>query len=204
MRATAWPGWTSRRARRRTQIHGRDRPAHPGGAGQAAAGWHGRWTGPLIAAELGDVDVQYVWRFLHVWRFLRMQKIDLAARKSWCESNDPAFAAKTTEIVGLYLDPPDGALVLAVDEKPSIQALERAQDYLKLPNGRALTSQSHDYTRHSTTTLFAALNIASGEVAVHQNAQQQRRMIGRRTRAAITLNHRRQVQPVNHVNDKPS
>src|SRR6266566_1006734 len=82
---------------------------------------HGRWTGPLIAAEMGDVDVQYV------WRFLRAQKIDLAARKSWCETNDPAFAAKAAEIVGLYLDPPDGALVLAVDEKPSIQALERAQ-----------------------------------------------------------------------------
>ena len=47
----------------------------------------------------------------------------------------------------LYLDPPDGALVLAVDEKPSIQALERAQGYLKLPNGRALTGQSHDYKR---------------------------------------------------------
>lgn len=119
---------------------------------------HGRWTGLLIAAELGDVDVQYV------WRFLRAQKIDLAARKSWCESNDPAFAAKAAEIVGLYLDPPDGALVLAVDEKPSIQALERAQGYLKLPNGRALTGQSHDYTRHGTTTLFAALNIANGEV----------------------------------------
>jgi len=119
---------------------------------------HGRWTGPLIAAELGDVDVQYV------WRFLRAQKIDLAARKSWCESNDPAFAAKAAEIVGLYLDPPDGALVLAVDEKPSIQALERAQGYLRLPNGRALTGQSHDYTRHGTTTLFAALDIATGEV----------------------------------------
>jgi transposase len=119
---------------------------------------HGRWTGPLIAAKLRDVDVQYV------WRFLRAQKIDLAARKSWCESNDPAFAAKAAEIVGLYLDPPDGALVLAVDEKPSIQALERAQGYLKLPNGRALTGRSHDYTRHGTTTLFAALDIATGEV----------------------------------------
>jgi transposase len=116
----------------------------------------GRWTGPLIAAELGDADVQYV------WRFLRAQKIGLAARK--CESNDPAFAAKAAEIVGLYLDPPGGALVLAVDEKPSIQALERAQGYLKLPNGRALTGQPHDYARHGTTTLFAALDIATGEV----------------------------------------
>jgi transposase len=56
---------------------------------------YGRWTGPLIVVELGDVDVQYV------WRFLRTHKIDLAARKSWCESNDPAFAAKAAEIVGL-------------------------------------------------------------------------------------------------------
>jgi transposase len=53
---------------------------------------------------------------------------------------------------------------LAVDEKPSIQALERAQGYLKLPNGRAMTGQSHDYKRHGTTTLFAALNVASGKI----------------------------------------
>jgi transposase len=129
---------------------------------------HGRWSGPLIAAELGDVDVQYV------WRFLRAQKIDLTARKSWCESNDPAFAAKAAEIVGLYLDPPDGALVLAVDEKPSIQALERAQGYLKLPNGRALTGQSHDYKRHGTTTLFAVLNVASGEIQAKHYSRRRR------------------------------
>ena len=120
---------------------------------------YARWTGPLIAARLGDVDVQ------HVWRFLREQKIDLAGRKSWCESNDPAFAAKAAEIVGLYLDPPSNALVLAVDEKPSIQALERKQGYLRLPNGRALSGQSHDYTRHGTTTLFAAFDIATGKVS---------------------------------------
>ena len=58
---------------------------------------YGRWTGPLIAKALGDVDVQ------HVWRMLRAQKIDLAARKSWCESNDPEFAAQAAELVGLYL-----------------------------------------------------------------------------------------------------
>src|SRR5437667_2597651 len=117
-----------------------------------------RWTGPLLAKSLGDVDVQYV------WRFLREHNIDLAARKSWCESNDPKFAAKSADVVGLYVDPPAKAIVLCVDEKPSIQALERAQGYLKLPNGRALTGQSHDYKRHGTTTLFAALNVASGEV----------------------------------------
>jgi transposase len=129
---------------------------------------YGRWSGPLIATELGDVDVQYV------WRFLRLQKIDLAARKSWCESNDPEFAAKAAEIVGLYLDPPDHALVLAVDEKPSIQALERAQGYLKLPNGRALTGQSHNYKRHGTTTLFAAFDVASGEVKARHYKRRRR------------------------------
>jgi transposase len=124
---------------------------------------HARWTAPLIAKALGDVDVQYV------WRFLRAHKIDLAARKSWCESNDPEFAAKAADIVGLYLAPPENAVVLCVDEKPSIQALERKQGYLKLPNGRALTGQSHDYKRHGTSTLFAALEVATGKVqATHK------------------------------------
>lgn len=123
----------------------------------------GRWTGPLLAGELGDVDVQYV------WRFLRRNKIDLAARKSWCESNDPDFTSKAADVVGLYVAPPAKAIVLCIDEKPSIQALERAQGYLKLPNGRALTGQSHDYKRHGTTTLFAAFEVATGKVrAAHK------------------------------------
>jgi transposase len=129
---------------------------------------YGRWSGPLIAAALGDVDVQYV------WRFLRAQKIDLSGRKSWCQSNDPDFAAKAAEIVGLYLAPPQNALVLAVDEKPSIQALERAQGYLKLANGRALTGQSHNYKRHGTTTLFAAFDIATGLVTGRQYKRRRR------------------------------
>src|ERR1700726_756036 len=106
---------------------------------------YARWTAPLIAAALGEVHEQYV------WRFLRSQQIDLAGRKSWCVSQDPEFAAKAAEIVGLYLDPPEGALVVAVDEKPHIQALERAQGYLKLPNGRALGGRAHDYKRHGTS-----------------------------------------------------
>ena len=65
--------------------------------------------------------------------------------------------------------PPEDALVICVDEKPSIQALERAQGYLKLPNGRALTGQSHDYKRHGTSTLFAAFDVATGKVlATHK------------------------------------
>src|ERR1700757_2522380 len=129
---------------------------------------YARWTGPLLAAALCDVDVQYV------WRFLREHKIDLAARKSWCESNDPAFTAKAADVVGLYVDPPAKAVVLCVDEKPSIQALERAQGYLKLPNGRALTGQSHDYKRHGTTTLFAALDVATGKVCAKHYSRRRR------------------------------
>src|SRR5262249_35162656 len=129
---------------------------------------HGRWTAPLIARALGDVHAQYI------WRFLRAEKIDLAGRKSWCVSRDPEFPAKAAEIVGLYLDPPEGALVIAVDEKPHIQALERAQGYLKLPNGRALSGQAHDYTRHGTSTLFAAFNIANGEVMARHYKRRRR------------------------------
>lgn len=127
-----------------------------------------RWSGPLLAEALGDVDVQYV------WRFLRTHKIDLSARKSWCESNDPAFAKKAADVVGLYVDPPVQAIVLCVDEKPSIQALERAQGYLKLPNGRALTGQSHDYKRHGTTTLFAALDVATGTIITNHSKRRRR------------------------------
>jgi transposase len=119
---------------------------------------YSNWSGPLLSEALGDIHVQ------HVWRFLRAQKIDLSGRKSWCVSNDPDFVAKAAEIVGLYMAPPDNAIVFSVDEKPSIQALERAQGYLKLPDGRAMTGQSHDYKRHGTTTLFAALDLTSGKV----------------------------------------
>jgi hypothetical protein len=81
----------------------------------------------LIAAELGDVHEQYV------WRFLRVQKIALAEILG--ESNDPEFVAKAAHVMA----PPENAIVTCVDEKPSLQALDRAQGYLKLPNGRALT-----------------------------------------------------------------
>ena len=127
-----------------------------------------RWTGPLLARALGDVGVQYV------WRFLRSHKIDLAARKSWCESDDPDFVSKAADVVGLYVAPPDKAIVLCIDEKPSIQALERAQGYLKLPNGRALTGQSHDYKRHGTTTLFAALEVATGKITAAHTERRRR------------------------------
>jgi len=130
---------------------------------------HSTWTGKLMAQALGDVSRH------QVWRVLRRRGISLERRRSWCISTDPAFATKAADIVGLYLDPPKNALVLAVDEKPSIQALERARGWIRLPNGRALTGFSHCYTRHGTTPLFAALNIATGQVKTGHYHRRRRR-----------------------------
>jgi len=128
------------------------------------------WNGPLVAQALGDVSVH------QVWRVLRRHRISLQRRRSWCVSTDPEFAAKAADIIGMYLDPPENAVVLCVDEKPGIQALERAQGYLRLPNGRALTGFSHEYTRNGTTTLFAALEKATGLVrAGHYRRRRHRR-----------------------------
>ncbi|MDB6128950.1 MAG: family transposase, partial [Verrucomicrobiales bacterium] len=82
------------------------------------------WTGTLIAQSLGNVSEG------KVWQVLRRQKISLARKKSWCISTDPEFTAKAADIVGLYLNPPQNAVVLCVDEKPCIQALERAQGWI--------------------------------------------------------------------------
>ena len=82
---------------------------------------------------------------------LRQHGISLQRRRSWCISTDPEFAAKAADVVGLYLHPPAKALILSVDEKPSIQALERAQGWIRLPGGKAMNGFSHGYTRHGTT-----------------------------------------------------
>jgi len=117
---------------------------------------HSAWTGNLVAQTLGDVTAS------HVWRVLRKHGIHLQRRRSWCISTDPQFAQKAADVIGLYLYPPENAVVLCVDEKPAIQALERAQGWLRLPNGEALRGFSHEYKRHGTITLFAALEVATG------------------------------------------
>ena len=99
-----------------------------------------------------------------MWRILRRHDICLERRRSWRITTDPEFGPKAADVVGLYLNPPQNALVLSVDEKPSIQALERAQGYLRLPDGKAVIDFSHGYKRHGTTTLFAALEITTGLV----------------------------------------
>ena len=128
-----------------------------------------RWNGPLISRELGDISVH------QVWRVMRSKGISLERRHSWCISTDPEFTPKAADITGLYLSPPEGAFVICVDEKPYIQALERSQGYLRLPNGRALTGFAHEYKRHGTTTLFAALDVLKGEVRVKHTSRRRRR-----------------------------
>lgn len=130
---------------------------------------HATWTGSLLAMALGDVSA------VHVWRVLARLRISLRRRHSWCLSTDPEFAAKAADIVGLYLDPPENAVVICVDEKPSIQALERAQGWLRFPDGRSLTGFAHEYKRHGTTTLFAALEVATGRVQTAHHGRRRRR-----------------------------
>jgi len=131
------------------------------------SGW-ARWNGKLLAKTLG-LHPRYV------WRVLAKHHISLERRRSWCVSTDPEFAPKAAEIVGLYLAPPENAVVICVDEKPHIQALERAQGYLRLSDGKTMTGFSHEYKRHGTSTLFAALEVATGMVKAGHYRRRRRR-----------------------------
>lgn len=130
---------------------------------------YSQWNGRLLAQALADVSDD------QVWRVLRKHKIQLQRRRSWCISTDPEFARKAADIVALYLHPPENAVVVCVDEKPHIQVLERAQGWLRLPNGKAVNGFSHCYKRHGTTTLFAALEVATGQVQVGHYPRRRRR-----------------------------
>ncbi|HYW75367.1 MAG TPA: IS630 family transposase, partial [Gammaproteobacteria bacterium] len=98
-----------------------------------------------------------------VHRYLKLFGIQPHRTRSFTLSNDPFFVEKVRDIVGLYLNPPDKALVLCVDEKSQIQALERTQPIVPLGLGY-VEGVTHDYFRHGTTTLFAALDVANGQV----------------------------------------
>lgn len=114
------------------------------------------WTAAAMTKLVGISvsSVQRIWRS-HGLQPHRMRQFKL--------SNDPQFAAKVRNIVGLYVAPPAHAIVLSLDEKSQIQALDRTQPGLPLKKGRAGT-MTHDYKRHGTTTLFAALNVLDGSV----------------------------------------
>jgi transposase len=123
----------------------------PPPAGQAS------WDGPAVArAVQGSVHA--------VWRVLRREGICLRRQRSWCVSTDKEFVVKAADIVGLYLSPPEKALVICVDEKPSIQALERKTGYVETDNGKIVRAYRSTYKRHGTLNLFAALQVATGRV----------------------------------------
>jgi transposase len=115
------------------------------------------WDGPAIAQHLQASDDA-------VWRVLRKEGICLARQRSWCISTDPEFAPKAADIIGLYLAPPQNALVISIDEKPSIQALERATGYVCTSSNKIVHGLKSTYKRHGTLNLFAALNVATGSV----------------------------------------
>src|SRR5882724_11362000 len=119
-------------------------------------GGRSRWTTRLLAKEVGLTAGC-------VSDVLRRNGLKPHLSRTYKVSRDPAFAAKVKDVVGLYLNPPEHAVVLSVDEKTSIQALERAQLPLPLRSGRA-SRHTHDYKRHGVVDLFAALEIATGKV----------------------------------------
>jgi len=115
------------------------------------------WDGPELAKELNvKTDA--------VWKVLRKEGISLQRQRSWCISTDKDFASKAADIVGLYLAPPLNALVLCVDEKPSIQALERKTGFIKTDSGKIVRAYKSTYKRHGTLNLFAALEVSTGSI----------------------------------------
>jgi len=115
------------------------------------------WDGKALAKALGTKPGI-------LWAIMRKEGIQLQRKRSWCVSTDPEFAAKSADIIGLYLNPPERAIVLSVDEKPSIQALERKIGYVKTSSGKVVKGLQSTYKRNGTLNLFAALNVATGEV----------------------------------------
>src|SRR5512132_3794041 len=117
------------------------------------------WSVRTLAAETGVSKSS-------VQRYLALFGVQPHRRKTFKLSTDPFFIEKVRDIVGLYLNPPDKALVLCVDEKSQVQALERTRPILKLRPGIP-ERQTHDCQRHGTTTLFAALSVLEGTVIGH-------------------------------------
>ena len=123
------------------------------------------WTAAMMATAVGisESSVRRIWRS-HGLQPHRYRQFKL--------SNDPNFIDKLRDVVGLYIDPPAHAIVLSVDEKSQIQALDRTQPGLPMKKGR-LGTMTHDYKRNGTTTLFAALNVLDGTV-IGRNMQRHR------------------------------
>jgi transposase len=115
------------------------------------------WDGPAVAERLNA-------SVYAVWRVLRREGIYLQRLRSWCVSTDKEFGPKAAEVVGLYLNPPVNAVVLSVDEKPSLQAIERSCGYVETDSGAVVRALKSTYQRHGTLNLFAALEVGTGQV----------------------------------------
>jgi transposase len=152
------PGLSDRHRSGRPAIHREDfkrsvleKLGHPPPEG------FGQWDGVLLAQELGYSKHA-------IWRFLRKQGISLARKRTWCISTDPEFAAKAADVVGLYLSKDEKAMVVCVDEKPNIQALEFRTGYAVSSDKKLIRGIESSYKRNGTANLFAALEVATGRI----------------------------------------
>lgn len=118
---------------------------------------HATWDGISIAAHLGIKKST-------VYNLLEKEGLQLQRTRSWCVSTDKQFAAKSADVIGLYLNPPERAIVFCVDEKPSMQALSRKTGYVETSSGKIVKGLQSTYRRNGTLNLFAALNVLTGAI----------------------------------------
>lgn len=149
-------------------LHDRSRPGQPTKITSETVEWVLKATTERVPKEATHWSVRLMakyagitpWQVQQIWKSADLKPHRL---KTFKISNDPQFAEKVVDVVGLYMDPPDNALVLSVDEKTQIQALDRTQPMLPLRPGQ-IEKRTHDYKRHGTASLYAAFDIATGEV----------------------------------------
>ncbi len=115
------------------------------------------WDGIALANRLGVKKST-------VYGVLAKEGVQLQRMRSWCVSTDPEFAVKAADVIGLYLNPPERAIVFCIDEKPTIQALKRKTGYVQTSSGTFVRGLQSTYKRNGTLNLFAALNVATGAV----------------------------------------
>ena len=126
-----------------------------------------RWDGPALAQHLAaSADA--------VWRVLRQEGVCLARRRSWCVRTDPECAAQAADSVGLYLHPPENAVILSIDEQPSLQALERATGYVYARDGKLVRGLKRTDKRHGMLNLSAALEVATGAIHTQPTTRKRR------------------------------
>lgn len=149
-------------------LHDRPRPGQPRKVTEDVAKRILKLTVERVPAEANFWSIRLMMKYagvtqhqvMSVWKAADLKPHRL---KNFKISNDPNFAEKVIDVVGLYMDPPDNAVVLSVDEKTQIQALERTQPLLPLAPAKT-PGRTHDYKRHGTASLYAAFNTATGEV----------------------------------------